>query len=76
VETTSFLFALELLQSTPMLSLQPAALVDKYVAKGLLARIAVEIPDRMPDYGLITRQGEIPSPAVQEFMEILRTLAG
>lgn len=76
IETTSFLFALELLQTTPMLSLQPAALVDKYVSKGLLARIDVEVPDRMPDYGLITRQGEMAAPAVQEFIEIVRGLAG
>jgi DNA-binding transcriptional LysR family regulator len=75
VETTSFLFALELLQTTPMLSLQPAALVEKYVQKGLLARIDMDIPDRMPDYGLITRQGDIAAPAVQEFMDILRELA-
>jgi DNA-binding transcriptional LysR family regulator len=75
VETPSFLFALELLQDNRMLSLQPAALADKYVKKGLLARIPVEVPDRMPDYGLVTRLGENPAPAVQEFMDILRSQA-
>ena len=75
VETPSFLFALELLQSTNMLSLQPAALVDKYVRRGLLTRIAAELPDRMPDFGLITLQGEAPSTAVQAFVEVIRGLA-
>ena len=76
VETPSFLFALELMQSTHMLSLQPAALVDKYVRRGLLTRIAAELPNRMPDYGLITLQGEPPSPAALAFMDVIRTLAG
>lgn len=75
VETPSFLFALELMQSTNMLSLQPAALVDKYVRRGLLTRIAAELPDRMPDYGLITLPGEPPSTAVQAFKDVIRNLA-
>lgn len=75
VETPSFLFALELMQSTNMLSLQPAALVDKYVRRGLLTRIAAELPDRMPDFGLITLQGEPPSTAVQAFKDVIRNLA-
>jgi DNA-binding transcriptional LysR family regulator len=75
VETPSFLFALELLQSTNMLSLQPAGLVDKYVRRGLLTRIASELPDRMPDFGLITLQGEPPSTAVLAFMDVIRNMA-
>ena len=75
VETPSFLFALELMQSTNMLSLQPAALVDKYVRRGLLARIASELPNHMPDYGLITLQGEPPGPAAAAFMDVIRRLA-
>lgn len=75
VETTSFLFALESLQLTDMLSLQPSTLVEKYVEKGLLAHIPVEVPDRMPDYGMLTRMDEVPSPAVQAFMAVLRDVA-
>ena len=75
VETPSFLFALELMQSTHMLSLQPAALVDKYVRRGLLTRIAADLPGRMPDYGLITLQGEPPSTAMRAFIDVIRTLA-
>lgn len=71
VETASFLNAFELLQSTDMLSLQPAAIVEKYVRKGLLARIPVDVPDRMPDYGIVTRRAEaLPSP-VEDFIAIL-----
>ncbi len=76
VETTSFLFAFELLQGSEMLSLQPAALVGKYVDKGLLIRLPVEIPERMPDYGLVTRLGEEPAPLARELMALLRGLAG
>lgn len=75
VETPSFLFALELMQRTDMLSLQPAALVAKYVDKGLLARIPVTLPSHMPDYGVITRLGETPEPAAQAFMAVLKDLA-
>lgn len=76
VETPSFLFALELMQTTDMLSLQPIALVSRYISKGLLTRIPVELPDRMPDYGLITRLGEPLTPAAQAFIEVLREMAG
>ena len=75
VETTSFLFALESLQLTDMLSLQPSTLVEKYVEKGLLAHIPVEVPDRMPDYGMLTRMDEVPSPSVQAFMAVLRDVS-
>jgi DNA-binding transcriptional LysR family regulator len=64
------------MQTTDMLSLQPAALVDKYVKKGLLAAIPVALPDRMPDYGLITRLNEVPTPAAQAFIAVLRDQAG
>lgn len=75
VETPSFLFALEMMQATDMLSLQPSALVERYIQKGLLARIPVELPDRMPDYGLITRLGEPPTPAAQAFIDVLRAVS-
>lgn len=76
VETPSFLFALQLMNTTNMMSLQPAALVEKYVTKGLLSRIPVALPDRMPDYGLITRLSELPTPSAQAFIAVLRETAG
>lgn len=75
VETPSFLFALELMNTTNMMSLQPAALVEKYVNRGLLARIPVSWPDRMPDYGLISRLGEPLTPSAQAFITVLRETA-
>lgn len=75
VETPSFLIALELMQSTNMLSLQPAALVEKFVRRGLLTRIATHLPDRMPDFGLITLPGETPNSAVLAFVDVIRKLA-
>lgn len=76
METPSFLFALELMNTPNMMSLQPAALVEQYVYKDLLARIPVTLPDRMPDYGLITRVGEVSSPSAQAYLEVLRESAG
>jgi DNA-binding transcriptional LysR family regulator len=75
VETPSFLFALELMKTTHMMSLQPAALVEKYIKQGLLAPIPLDLPDHMPGYGLITRLGEAPSPAAQAFIDALRDIA-
>jgi DNA-binding transcriptional LysR family regulator len=72
VETASFLSAFELLQSTEMISLQPATIVQKYVDKGLLTRLHLDVPTRMPDYGIITRSGESPPSPVQDFMEVVR----
>jgi DNA-binding transcriptional LysR family regulator len=76
VETPSFLFALELMNTTNMMSLQPASLVEKYMNRGLLARIPVELTDRMPGYGLITRLGEPLTPSAQAYIEVLRETAG
>jgi len=76
VETPSFLFALELMNTTNMMSLQPARLVEKYVNKGLLSRIPLDLPDRMPSDGLITRLGEEPTPSAQAFIDVLRETAG
>ncbi|HEX8886535.1 MAG TPA: LysR family transcriptional regulator [Noviherbaspirillum sp.] len=74
VETASFLSAFELLQSTEMLSLQPATIVKKYVKKGLLTRILIDVPTRMPDYGIITRSGESLASPVQDFIEVVRAV--
>lgn len=76
VETPSFLFALELMNTTNMLSFQSAALIQKYVDRGLLSRIPVELPDHMPGYGLVTRLGEQPTPSAQAFIDVLRETAG
>jgi DNA-binding transcriptional LysR family regulator len=76
VETPSFWFSLELLQTSNMLSLQPASLAKEYAKKGLLTRIQVDLPDRMPDYGLITHLGEPLSPSAQAFVAVLREKAG
>lgn len=76
VESPSIFSTLELLQATDMLSLQPRAAVEKYVDKGLLGRIPVSIGRTMSNYGVITRKDEMPSQPMEEFINILRTLAG
>ncbi|RFU44764.1 LysR family transcriptional regulator [Paraburkholderia sp. DHOC27] len=75
VETPSIFSTLELLQSTDMISLQPRAAVEKYVANGLLGQLVVPIHRTMSNYGIITRKNEIPSHATQEFIALLRASA-
>jgi DNA-binding transcriptional LysR family regulator len=75
VETPSIFSTLELLQATDMLSLQPRAAVEKYVARGLLGRVSVTIRRSMSQYGIVTRRHETPSGAMLEFMAILREIA-
>jgi len=76
VETPSIFSTLELLQATDMLSLQPRAAVEKYVEKGMLGRIPVSIRRNMSSYGIVTRKGDVPSQLMQDFMLVLRSVAG
>lgn len=74
VETPSIFSTLELLQATDMLSLQPRAAVEKYVARGLLGHLPVRIHRVMSHYGIVTRKNEAPSEPMVEFTRILRDI--
>jgi DNA-binding transcriptional LysR family regulator len=76
VESPSIFSTLELLQATDMISLLPSAVVEKYVACGLLGRLPVPITRTMTSYGIVTRKHEVPSQPTQEFIAILRSIAG
>jgi DNA-binding transcriptional LysR family regulator len=76
VETPSIFSTLELLQATDMISLQPRAAVEKYVSKGLLGHLPVPINRAMTSYGIVTRKYELQSQPIQEFVAILRLIAG
>jgi DNA-binding transcriptional LysR family regulator len=76
VETPSIFSTLELLQATDMISLQPRAAVEKYVSKGLLGHLPIPITRTMTSYGIVTRKHELPSQPMQEFIAILRSVAG
>lgn len=75
VETPSIFSTLELLQATDMLSLQPRVAVEKYVGKGMLARIPVTVDRSMASYGIVTRKGDTLSQPVREFIDVLRVVA-
>ncbi|SOZ40937.1 LysR substrate-binding domain-containing protein [Cupriavidus neocaledonicus] len=75
VETPSIFSTLELLQVTDMLSLQPRAVVERFVAEGMLARVSVPIRRAMSSYGIVTRKNELPSEAMLHFMAALRAAA-
>jgi DNA-binding transcriptional LysR family regulator len=76
VETPSIFSTLELLQATDMISLQPRAAVEKYVSKGLLGHLPISINRTMTSYGIVTRKYELPSQPMQEFITVLRSVAG
>nr|WP_315591737.1 LysR substrate-binding domain-containing protein [uncultured Cupriavidus sp.] len=75
VETPSIFSTLELLGATDMLSLQPRAVVQRFVAEGMLARLPVPIRRNMSSYGIVTRKNELPSEAMRQFMAVLRAAA-
>lgn len=75
IETSSVFSALQLLQSTETLSLQPCAAVERYVHEGLLARIPVPIRRSMSHYGIVTRKNEQPSEPMRAFVDALRSAA-
>ncbi len=75
VETPSIFSTLELLQATDMLSLQPRAVVERFVAEGMLAHVPVPIRRAMSSYGIVTRKNELPSEAMLQFMAALRAAA-
>jgi DNA-binding transcriptional LysR family regulator len=76
VETPSIFSTLELLQATDMLSLQPRAVVEKYVENRMLGRIPMTIRRNMSSYGIVTRKGDVPSRLMQDFIAVLRSVAG
>lgn len=75
VETPSIFSTLELLRATDMLSLQPRAAVEKYVAEGLLGHLPVPIRRAMSSYGIVTRKNEPQSEPMMAFIAILRSVA-
>ena len=75
VETPSIFSTLELLRATDMLSLQPRAVVERFVAEGMLAHVPVPIRRAMSSYGIVTRKNELPSEAMLQFMAALRAAA-
>ena len=75
VETPSIFSTLELLQATDMLSLQPRVAVEKYVDKGMLGRVPVQVGRSMASYGIVTRKDDEQSQPAREFIDVLRTVA-
>ncbi|WP_234825114.1 hypothetical protein [Cupriavidus necator] len=58
-----------------MLSLQPCAVVERFVPEGMLAQVAVPIRRAMPSYGIVIRKNGLPSEAMLQFMAALRAAA-
>lgn len=74
VETSSIFSMLELLQVTNMISLQPFAVMRKYVERNLIGLLPLNMNRSMSHYGIITRKGEILNPIAIEFIDLLRAV--
>ena len=63
VETSAPLFITRLLERSDMLAVLAADVAEYYAARGLVAVLPLAMPCQMDDYGLITRNDRLLSPA-------------
>lgn len=76
VETTSIFTTLQLLQGTNMVAILPVSAVRDYIRRGMLAKLPISFDRQLEDYGILTRKGETPTQAAQEFIETVLEVAG
>lgn len=72
VETSAPLFITRLLERSDMLAVLAADVARYYAARGLVAILPLPMPCQMDDYGLITRNDRLPSPAAARLHAALR----
>ncbi len=72
VETSAPLFITRLLERSDMLAVLAADVARYYAARGLVAILPLSMPCQMDDYGLITRNDRLPSPAAARLHAALR----
>ncbi|CAM4247300.1 LysR substrate-binding domain-containing protein [Bordetella muralis] len=76
VESQALLFITSLLERSDMLAVLTIDVARYYSACGLVATLPLPMPCQMDDYGLITRNDRLLSPATARLLEILRARAG
>lgn len=76
IETVSIVATLALVQAIDAVSVLPAGLAKYYEERGQLARLAVALPAQGGRYAMVTRADRRLSPAAEDFVAIVRTLAG
>jgi DNA-binding transcriptional LysR family regulator len=76
VESMSILSNKTLLQETDMLGIMPRAVARHYADLGILTVLRVELPLPSGPVGVLTVHGRAPTPAVGDFLQSLRKVAG
>ncbi len=75
VETTSIFATLQLLQGSNMIAIFPVSAVKDYMRRGMISRLPISFDRQLEDYGILTRKGETPSAAAEEFIETILEVA-
>jgi DNA-binding transcriptional LysR family regulator len=76
VESAELLFVTSLLSQSDMLAVLAAEVAHYYAAHGLLQILPLDMPLRMDDFGIITRTGQLLSPASTQVVRALKEVAG
>ncbi|MBN3755977.1 LysR family transcriptional regulator [Paraburkholderia sp. Tr-20389] len=76
VESAELLFVTSLLSQSDMLAVLAAEVAHYYAAHGLLSILPLDMPLRMDDFGIITRTGQLLSPASTQVVRALKEVAG
>lgn len=76
VESAELLFVTSLLSQSDMLAVLAAEVAHYYAAHGLLSILPLDMPLRMDDFGIITRTGQLLSPASTQVVRALKQVAG
>ena len=76
VESAELLFVTSLLSQSDMLAVLAAEVANYSAAHGLLSILPLDMPLRMDDFGIITRTGQLLSPASTQVVRALKQVAG
>ena len=72
VETSALLFITQMLASSDMIAVLAADVANYYAGHGIVAKLPLDMPCHMDDFGIITRTDRLPSPAAKVMMEALK----
>jgi DNA-binding transcriptional LysR family regulator len=75
VETTSIFATLQLLQGSDMIAMLAASAVGDYIRRGIIAQLPISFDRQLEDYKVLTRKGDVLSPAAEEFVDIIVDVA-
>lgn len=78
VTTASFLFTLALLRTSNAIAPLARAVADRFVegADAPFGVLPVDLGIVVPDYGLVTRRGMVPTPAAARMIDLILAQAG